>query len=70
MKSFDKAVELDAKYSSAYFNKGVALSKLGRDKEAADSYKKAVRFDPDNAQAHFNLGITLQKMNCLNEAEE
>ena len=66
IQSFNKAIALEPTYASAYFNKGVALSKLERHQEAANSYEKTVLYDSKNVQAHFNLGVSLQKLNHPN----
>ncbi len=41
IKYFDKAIEIDPKFSNAWLNKGVALDKLGKDEEARESYEKS-----------------------------
>ena len=44
----------------------MALSKLERHQEAANSYEKTVLYDSKNVQAHFNLGVSLQKLSHPN----
>ncbi|MBA3567901.1 MAG: tetratricopeptide repeat protein [Pyrinomonadaceae bacterium] len=36
---------------------GVAYYKIGRSKEAIESYKRAISLKPDYAGAYFNLGV-------------
>jgi tetratricopeptide (TPR) repeat protein len=44
-----------------YVDKGAALSKRGRSKEAIECYRTALKLEPDQAMVHFNLGLELAK---------
>jgi len=52
---YDKAVKLDPLYEDAYSNRGVALSKLGRYAEAAESLWKAIELAPEWDMPRKNL---------------
>jgi tetratricopeptide (TPR) repeat protein len=46
---------------AVYSNMGVALSHMGRMKDAIDSYSKALNLDPSNSKIEFNLSVALIK---------
>ena len=39
---YDKAIQADPFHADAWFNKGMSLKKLGREKEAQESIEKAI----------------------------
>jgi len=41
LQCFEKAIELDPKYASAWYNKGMALKSLGRATEADETFAEA-----------------------------
>jgi len=45
--AFDKAIELDPQYAEAWFQKGNALTAIGRRKEALEAYNVAHKINPD-----------------------
>jgi tetratricopeptide (TPR) repeat protein len=47
---------------------GVALSQLGRHREACDAYRQALKLKPDIYQAHNNLGWSLMELGQFDEA--
>jgi predicted O-linked N-acetylglucosamine transferase (SPINDLY family) len=49
-------------------NHGVALRKLGRDAEAAQSFERAVKLRADYGEAHFNLGNAVRELGRLEAA--
>jgi len=51
---FDKAIELDPKYSFAYFNGAFVLRELGRLKESDEWDEKAIRLRPGLIQSKFD----------------
>jgi hypothetical protein len=57
--SYDQALAINAGYSEAYCNRGIALHELGRLDAALGSYDRAIELKPDFAEAHFNRSITL-----------
>lgn len=44
---FKKALEIDPKYATAFFNLGVAQDKLGRHMEATEAFKQAMALASD-----------------------
>src|SRR6266571_1034264 len=53
------AVETLIDHSSAWFEYGVALNRLGRFEESLVAYDRALALDPSNASAHNNRGVAL-----------
>lgn len=45
---YSKVIELDPNDASAYNNRGYALGKLGKEKEAQSDYKKAKTLQREN----------------------
>jgi tetratricopeptide (TPR) repeat protein len=43
IKAYDKAIEIDPQHSNAWYNKGLALTKLNRSNEAIKAFDKANR---------------------------
>jgi len=66
--SCDKAVEIKPDYHAAWYNRGVALSDLGRKEEAIQSYDKAVDIKPDLHEAWYNRGRALSALGRKEEA--
>jgi tetratricopeptide (TPR) repeat protein len=54
--AYDRAFELDPKFSAALYNAGVVLVNLGRAKEALDYFDRALKIDPKNLDAAYNAG--------------
>ncbi|HHO59209.1 MAG TPA: tetratricopeptide repeat protein [Thiotrichales bacterium] len=52
-------LQLNPGFIQAYYNRGVALQKLGRLSEAAASLRQAIQLKPDYAQAHSDLALIL-----------
>ena len=48
IKDFDRAIKLDPNLFSAYFNKGVILKTLGREKESIPCFEKAIKIGIKN----------------------
>jgi tetratricopeptide (TPR) repeat protein len=55
---------------AAYYNLGMAQSKLGLYEAAVESYKRAIEFKPDEALAHYNLGWVYAELGCYQDAIE
>jgi len=51
IKDFDKAIKLNPLLFSAYFNKGVILKRIGKEKEAVPVFEKAIKLGLDK-KAH------------------
>jgi len=45
---FNQAIELDAEYADAYFNRGMTHVELKNDAQAIDDLQKAMELDPQN----------------------
>ncbi|MGZ6239177.1 MAG: tetratricopeptide repeat protein [Syntrophales bacterium] len=68
IKSYNKALELDPEYASAWVNKGSALYKLGLYQDAIADYDKAIQIDPESALAWNHKGLALKKLGQSSEA--
>ncbi len=66
-KDFD-ADEVDDD-SNAWYNKGVALRKLGRYEEALQAIDKALKLKPDDFDAWYNKCVALRKLGRYKEAQ-
>ena len=55
---YDKAIELDPEYATAYNNRGIAYRHLGEYEKALADYGKAIELDPEYAYAYNNRGNT------------
>ena len=65
---FDKALKIDPRYASAWYNKGVALYNLGRYEEAITCCEKALEIDPKYTSAWNNKGVALNNLGRYEEA--
>lgn len=70
IKMFDKAIEIDSRFTEAYANKGAALGKLGRIEEAMTMADKALEINPQYARAYYNKGICLNMLGKQEEARK
>jgi Flp pilus assembly protein TadD len=52
----------------ALVGSGVALTQLGRSRDAIERYQRALKLAPDDVEAHNNLGYTLASEGHLDEA--
>ena len=57
LQCYDKAIELDPNYATAWGNKGLTLSGLGRHTEALPCFDKAIDWI-QIMQLHGNKGLT------------
>jgi len=55
--SYNKAIELDPKYTKAYFNRGSVYHYLGQYQKAIDDYTKVIELDPKDTNAYNNRGV-------------
>lgn len=60
--SYDKALELQPNYHQAWYNRGLALSNLGRHEVAVASFDKVLELQPDKRDAWNNRGIALSTL--------
>ena len=56
----DKALQLNADYTEAYFDKGLILQGLNQNNEALAAYDEVIRQDPGFAKAYINRGTILR----------
>ena len=68
LKEFEKAIECDPGYVSAFVNAGYCSRRLMRYDESAYYCIKAIELDNKNRLAHFNYGCTLGCMDRYQEA--
>ena len=66
--SWDKALEIKPDKHDAWYNRGLALSDLGRNEEAIASYDQAVAIKPDFHEAWNNRGYALDDLGRKEEA--
>ncbi|MEM7283325.1 MAG: tetratricopeptide repeat protein [Pseudomonadota bacterium] len=66
--AYEKALELEPKYTDAHVNLGHLCHSLGELEEAESHYKRAIAASPDNSMVFFNLGVLLEDMVQLEQA--
>lgn len=54
---FDRVIEAEPHYATAYANRAIALLKLGRRQEAIAGFTRAASLEPDNYDVHCELGF-------------
>jgi tetratricopeptide (TPR) repeat protein len=74
---YDKAIEIDSQYVDAHYNKGIALSAIGKKEDAILCYNKAIELDPRYVSAYYSKGNALSAIGkkedailCYNKAIE
>lgn len=71
---YNKAIELDSRYSLAYFNRAYAYGEMGEYDKAIADYSKAIELDPGDAQAYYNRAHDYQSkrevLNAVNDLEK
>lgn len=60
---YKKALKIDANYTDALVNQGIAHRLAGEFDQALASYKKANQINPDNADLHTSMGSLYVYMN-------
>jgi tetratricopeptide (TPR) repeat protein len=63
-----KAISINPKVASPYYNRGNALKELGRLEEALVSYDEAIALEPNFAEAYSNRGSALKELGRFEEA--
>ncbi|MGA2417479.1 MAG: tetratricopeptide repeat protein, partial [Candidatus Sulfotelmatobacter sp.] len=53
-----------------YNDLGISYSRIGRQRQAIESYRHALRLDPNLAQAHLNLGFAYEQLKQTGLAEQ
>jgi tetratricopeptide (TPR) repeat protein len=66
--SYDRAIDFKPHNHQAWYNRGIALSNLGRYEEAVVSYGKALDIKPDDHQVWYNRGLALGSLGRYEEA--
>jgi tetratricopeptide (TPR) repeat protein len=66
--SYDRALQINPNYATAWLDKGIALDQLGRYIEAVQCYNTALQIDPNLAFAWNNKGKSLVHLQHYNEA--
>jgi tetratricopeptide (TPR) repeat protein len=64
----DAGLQMDMNSDSAWNNKGVVLTKLGKYNEALECFDNALKLNPGVSNTWLNRGITLVKLNEYEEA--
>jgi Tfp pilus assembly protein PilF len=65
---FEQAIELDARYATAYHNLGMAYYVQGDLSQAAQQFRSAIDLDPAYASPHYALGRVYDERGQANEA--
>jgi tetratricopeptide (TPR) repeat protein len=65
---FDMAIEVDPEFPKAWYNKGVALGKLGLHDLALDCYDRTAELHPDRSDVWNNHGAALGLLGMYDEA--
>ena len=64
----DKAIKLNPKFASAYNNRGIVKTDLGRHEEAIKDFDKAIEINPKYTIAYNNRGFAKAKLEQYREA--
>lgn len=70
IKSYKKAIRIDARNEGAYLGLGHAYSAMRQHSNAIAAYKYAVEINPGNAEAHYGLGVNYNSIVSLTYAFE
>jgi tetratricopeptide (TPR) repeat protein len=65
---FQRAINIDNRRASLYYNLGTSLYPLGRLEEVVKVQQKALEIQPNFAEAHHNLGVALKEQGQMEEA--
>jgi hypothetical protein len=60
---YDKGIKEFPDFNMLYFNKGITLSGMGRDDEAAVCFQQDAKLKPLHASAHYAIGKTIRNEN-------
>jgi len=59
IENYDKAIEIDRRFSEVWVAKGIALVGLERYNESIDCFDEAIKINPEYAEAWHNKGLAL-----------
>ena len=68
MNILNRVVQINKKYSSAYFRKGICYEKLKNYEKALEEYKKCQNLVPNDDQLSNCIAVCLVKLNKNEEA--
>jgi len=68
MAHYGQALRINPDHAETHYNLGLALARLGKEREAIPHWEQAVRLKPDFAEAHSNLGLALAHVGRVREA--
>lgn len=66
--AYDKAIEINPEYVTAWKNKGNVLYNLGKYNESLQAYDRAIEIVPKYSLAWYNKGLALYKLGRFEEA--
>lgn len=70
VKVLDKAIQRDSQYEQIFYLQGLALSKLGRIKEAQQAYTSALQINSSNLWVHKGIAETYYLLGNRKKAED
>lgn len=70
LQNYNKAIELNPRDGTAYFNRAIAHFILGRSYKAISDNTKAIELNPKDAGAYCNRGLTHLELGKVEEARE
>ncbi|MGF1933399.1 MAG: TPR end-of-group domain-containing protein [Nostoc sp. ChiQUE02] len=70
MASYNQALKFKLDYHKAWYNRGIALRKLGRNEEAIASYDQAVKIKPDYHEAWYSKACYYALQDNIEQALE
>ena len=62
IKDYNRSLELNLNYLSAYGNRAIVRSHLGDEQGALEDYTQVIRLKPDIPQVYYNRGATRSKL--------
>ena len=65
---YNKAIEINPKYSKAYINRGIAKDNLKDHYGAISDYRKTIEINPKYTNAYINRGITKEDIGDMKGA--
>jgi superkiller protein 3 len=68
IESYDRAIEIDPNYVTAWKNKGNVLYSLGKYNESLEALDKAIEIVPEYGLAWYSKGLTLYELGRYDEA--